>query len=73
MLKSQLPIGFVCLTKDVNRPHSFIIYKCVRIIPDKIDPVAACKTAAFIDFLPNARSHKILRTTTVIIADSETF
>ena len=72
-LKGQLPIGFVCLTKGVNRPHSEITRECVQIIRDKIGPVAAFKTAAVVDRLPKTRSGKILRATMVKIADNEAF
>ena len=72
-LKGQLPIGFVCLTKGVNRPHSEITRECVQMIRDKIGPVAAFKTAAVVDRLPKTRSGKILRATMVKIADSEAF
>jgi len=72
-LKGQLPIGFVCLTKGVNRPHSEIARECIQMIRDKIGPVAAFKTAAVVDRLPKTRSGKILRATMVKIADSEAF
>ena len=72
-LKGQLPLGFVCLTKGVNRPHSEIARECVQMIRDKIGPVAAFKTAAVVDRLPKTRSGKILRATMVKIADSEAF
>ncbi|MED7678012.1 AMP-binding protein [Rhodobacteraceae bacterium IMCC15231] len=72
-LKGQLPIGFVCLTKGVNRPHREITRECVQMIRDKIGPVAAFKTAAVVDRLPKTRSGKILRATMVKIADSEAF
>ena len=72
-LKGQLPIGFVCLTKGVNRPHSEITGDCVQMIPDKIGPVAAFKIAAVIYRLPKTRSGKILRATTFKIAASKAF
>ncbi|MDC3290652.1 propionyl-CoA synthetase [bacterium] len=72
-LKGQLPIGFVCLTKGVNRPHREITRECVQMIRDKIGPVAAFKTAAVVERLPKTRSGKILRATMVKIADSEAF
>ena len=71
--KGQLPIGSVCLTKGVNRPHSEIIRACVQMIRDKIGPVAAFKTAAVVYRLPKTRSGKILRATMVKIANNEAF
>ncbi|WP_390913064.1 AMP-binding protein [Pseudosulfitobacter sp. SM2401] len=72
-LKGQLPVGFVCLTNGVNRPHSEITAECVKLVREKIGPVAAFKLALVVDRLPKTRSGKILRGTMVKIADSETF
>ncbi len=72
-LKGQLPIGFVCLSKGVNRPHEEICKECVQLVRDRIGPVAAFKLALVVDRLPKTRSGKILRGTMVKIADSETF
>ncbi|KIN70825.1 Propionate--CoA ligase [Sulfitobacter noctilucae] len=72
-LKGQAPMGFVCLTKGVNRDHSEITKECVARIRDQIGPVAAFKLALVVDRLPKTRSGKILRATMVKIADGETF
>ena len=72
-LKGQLPLGFLCLSKGVNRPHSEIVAECVQMMRDVIGPVAAFKLAVVIKRLPKTRSGKILRATMVKIADSETF
>jgi len=72
-LKGQLPLGLVCLTKGVNRPHDEITTECIQMMRDTIGPVAAFKLAVVIDRLPKTRSGKILRATMVKIADSETF
>ena len=72
-LKGQAPMGFVCLTKGVDRPHAEIAAECVKRIRDQIGPVAAFKLALVVDRLPKTRSGKILRATMVKIADSETF
>ncbi|MCR9157405.1 MAG: propionate-CoA ligase PrpE [Rhodobacteraceae bacterium] len=72
-LKGQLPMGFVCLTTGVNRPHDEIVKECVKLVRDKIGPVAAFKLCAVVDRLPKTRSGKILRATMVKIADSEEF
>jgi propionyl-CoA synthetase len=72
-LKGQLPMGFVCLTKGVNRPHDEIVKECVKLVRDKIGPVAAFKLCTVVDRLPKTRSGKILRATMVKIADSEEF
>jgi len=72
-LKGQLPVGFVCLTTGVDRDHSEITAECVKLVRERIGPVAAFKLALVVDRLPKTRSGKILRGTMVKIADSETF
>ncbi|MGB7241225.1 MAG: propionyl-CoA synthetase [Sulfitobacter sp.] len=72
-LKGQAPMGFVCLTKGVNRPHDEITRECVKLVREKIGPVAAFKLALVVDRLPKTRSGKILRATMVKIADCEPF
>jgi propionyl-CoA synthetase len=72
-LKGQLPVGFLCLTTGVNRPHDEIVKECVKLVRDQIGPVAAFKLAVVVDRLPKTRSGKILRATMVKIADSEAF
>ena len=72
-LKGQLPVGFVILTKGVNRPHDEITAECVKLVRDRIGPVAAFKLAVVVDRLPKTRSGKILRATMVKIADNQEF
>ncbi|MCR9113149.1 MAG: propionate-CoA ligase PrpE [Rhodobacteraceae bacterium] len=72
-LKGQLPVGFVCLTKGVDRAHDEIAKECVKLVREKIGPVAAFKLALVVDRLPKTRSGKILRATMVKIADGEEF
>lgn len=72
-LKGQLPMGFVCLTKGVNRPHEDIAKECIKLVRDKIGPVAAFKLVSVVDRLPKTRSGKILRATMVKIADGAEF
>jgi propionyl-CoA synthetase len=72
-LKGQLPVGLICLTKGVNRPHAEITGECVQLVRDKIGPVAAFKMCVVVDRLPKTRSGKILRATMVKIADGQEF
>ena len=72
-LKGQAPIGFLVLSSGVNRPHAEIAAECVRLIRDRIGPVAAFKTAIVVDRLPKTRSGKVLRGAMQKIADSQTF
>ncbi len=72
-LKGQAPVGFVCLSKGVDRPHAEIAAECAQRVRDQIGPVAAYKQTLVVDRLPKTRSGKILRATMVKIADSEEF
>jgi len=68
-LKGQAPLGFLCLNAGVERDRSEIITEVVKLVRDKIGPVAAFKLAVVVDRLPKTRSGKILRGTMVNIAD----
>ena len=72
-LKGQLPMGFLCLNAGTNRPHEEIVSEVVKLVRDKIGPVAAFKLAVVVDRLPKTRSGKILRATMVKICDGEEF
>ncbi|ARE85259.1 acetyl-coenzyme A synthetase [Roseovarius mucosus] len=72
-LKGQTPVGFLCLTKGVNRAHEEIVKECVKLVRDQIGPVAAFKLAVVVDRLPKTRSGKILRAIMVKIADSQSY
>ena len=72
-LKGQLPVGFLCLTTGVNRPHDEVIAECVKMMREQIGPVAAFKLAVVVQRLPKTRSGKILRATMVKIADNQDF
>jgi propionyl-CoA synthetase len=69
-LKGQMPLGFLCLNSGCNRPHSEITAEVVKLVREKIGPVAAFKLACVVDRLPKTRSGKILRGTMVSIADN---
>ncbi|PIE11832.1 MAG: propionyl-CoA synthetase [Rhodobacterales bacterium] len=71
--KGQLPMGFVCLTTGVDRPHEEIAKECAALVRDQIGPVAAYKMTVVVDRLPKTRSGKILRGTMVKICDGAEF
>ncbi|MFN3642239.1 MAG: propionyl-CoA synthetase [Gemmobacter sp.] len=71
-LKGQVPVGFLCLNKGVARAHADVVADCVRLVRERIGPVADFKKAVVVDRLPKTRSGKILRATMVKIADGET-
>ncbi|MBM3559358.1 MAG: propionyl-CoA synthetase, partial [Alphaproteobacteria bacterium] len=72
-LKGQVPVGFLVLKAGVNRPHADIASETVRMVRDRIGPVASFRTAVVVDRLPKTRSGKILRGTMVKIADAEPY
>ncbi|MGB0967135.1 MAG: propionate-CoA ligase PrpE [Halocynthiibacter sp.] len=72
-LKGQMPMGFLCLNSGTDRPHADIVSEVVKLVREKIGPVAAFKLACVVDRLPKTRSGKILRATMVKIADGEDF
>ena len=68
-LKGQLPLGFLCLTSGVGRPESEVVAECVKLVRQKIGPVAAFKLGCVVERLPKTRSGKVLRGTMAKIAD----
>ncbi len=72
-LKGQLPIGFLCLSANVDRDIHQIVDECVKLVRDQIGPVVAFKQAVVVDRLPKTRSGKILRGIMVKIADNQDY
>ena len=72
-LKGQLPVGFVVLNAGVSRPDEEIAVEVVKMVRERIGPVAAFKTVTVVKRLPKTRSGKILRATMRKIADSEDY
>ena len=72
-LKGQLPVGFLCLSANVDRDIHQIVDECVKLVRDRIGPVAAFKQAVVVDRLPKTRSGKILRGIMVKIADNQDY
>jgi propionyl-CoA synthetase len=70
-LKGQLPLGFLCLNKGVEREEADIVDECIKLVRKKIGPVAAFKKAIIVDRLPKTRSGKILRAIMVKIANGD--
>jgi propionyl-CoA synthetase len=70
-LKGQVPVGFLVLNAGCERPHDEIVAETVKMVRDRIGPVAAFKTAMVVKRLPKTRSGKILRGTMQKIADHE--
>jgi propionyl-CoA synthetase len=70
-LKGQLPLGLVCLNRGCNRPHAEVIAETVRLMRERIGPVAAYRLGVVVERLPKTRSGKILRGTMAKIANGE--
>ncbi|MCF1707420.1 propionate-CoA ligase PrpE [Tabrizicola sp. J26] len=68
-LKGQSPLGFLCLNRGSTRHHEDVVKECVKLMREKIGPVADFKKAVVVERLPKTRSGKILRGTMVKIAD----
>ena len=72
-LKGQMAVGFLCLNTGANRDHAEVVSEVVKLVRQKIGPVAAFKLALVVDRLPKTRSGKILRGTMVSIADNKPY
>ena len=72
-LKGEVACGFVVLKAGVDREPAEVEREIVRLVRDKIGPVAAFKIAIVVKGLPKTRSGKILRGTMKKIADDETW
>ncbi len=72
-IKGQVPLGFLVLKAGVARAPAEIEAEAVRLVRERIGPVAAFKTATVVKRLPKTRSGKILRGTMQKIADAEEY
>jgi propionyl-CoA synthetase len=72
-LKGQVPAGFIVINSGVERETSDIEVEVVKLVREKIGPVAAFKLAMTVPRLPKTRSGKILRGTMRKIADGEDY
>ena len=72
-LKGQAPLGLVVLKSGVTTPEAEIARQLVRLVRERIGPVAAFKDAKVVARLPKTRSGKILRATLRKIADGEDY
>ncbi len=72
-IKGEQPCGFIVLKAGVTRPNGEIEKEVVKLVRDKIGPVAAFKVALVVARLPKTRSGKILRGTMKKIADHDSW
>ena len=68
-LKGEVPLGLVVLKLGVKRTESEIAAELIRLVREKIGPVASFKLATVVNRLPKTRSGKIVRGTIKKIAD----
>jgi len=72
-LKGQLPVGLLVLKAGVRRDSREIVAESIRLVRERVGPVAAFKSCTVVDRLPKTRSGKILRATMRAIADGEAY
>ena len=72
-LKGQVPVGFLVLNSGVTRDPQEIIDEVIKMVRERIGPVAAFKKATIVKRLPKTRSGKILRGTIQKIADNQQY
>ena len=70
-LKGQVPVGFLVLKAGAAKSSATVAEETVKLVRDRIGPVASFKTAVVVDRLPKTRSGKILRGTMKKIADHD--
>jgi len=68
-LKGEVPIGFVVLKAGVQRDAKTIEQELIRLVRERVGPVAAFKQSIVVKRLPKTRSGKIVRGTIKKIAD----
>ena len=72
-LKGQTPLGLMILKDGSAKSSAEVCAEVVKLVRQKIGPVAAFKLCAVVKRLPKTRSGKILRATMRNIADGEEF
>ena len=70
-LKGQVPVGFLVLNAGVTRDQQEIVDETIKMVRERIGPVASFKIATVVKRLPKTRSGKILRGTIQKIADNK--
>lgn len=68
-VKGEVPVGFVVLKAGKDRKSDELERELVRMVRERIGPIASFKEALVVRRLPKTRSGKILRSTIKKIAD----
>jgi len=72
-IKGQVPLGFLVLKAGVDRAASELADEAVKLVREKIGPVAAFRQVLVVKRLPKTRSGKILRRTLRNMVDGESY
>jgi propionyl-CoA synthetase len=72
-LKGQVPVGFLVLRTGAAASADKVVTDVVRMVRERIGPVAFFKTATVVKRLPKTRSGKVLRGTMQKIADGQEY
>ena len=70
-LKGQLPLGFICLYPNIDRPVDQICAEAIDLVKSRVGRVSAFNLVVAVDRLPKTRSGKVLRGTMAKIADGK--
>jgi propionyl-CoA synthetase len=72
-LKGEVPLGLVVLKANVTRAHPELTAELVKMVREKIGPVASFKVVVVVRQLPKTRSGKIVRGVIKKIADGNDY
>ena len=68
-LKGQLPLGFICLYPNIEKPVDQVCAEAIDLVKSRVGRVSAFNLVVAVDRLPKTRSGKVLRGTMAKIAD----
>jgi acyl-coenzyme A synthetase/AMP-(fatty) acid ligase len=71
--KGQVPVGFVVLKAGIEIAEDQLEKELIKMVRDKVGPIASFKTAMITERLPKTRSGKILRNVMRNIADGKEY
>ncbi len=72
-LKGEVPYGLIVLNKNnLNSKHK-VINETIKLVREKLGPVASYKISTVVESLPKTRSGKILRSTIAKILNKEDY
>jgi propionyl-CoA synthetase len=68
-IKGEVPVGLVVLKSGVKTEPKAVVDELIRLVRDKVGPVASFKSSVIVKRLPKTRSGKIVRGTIKRIAE----